>query len=411
MRHKRSDSVAGGTNGEPPSADICPQSRGRPPPSTGARDVKRFENEFTKPGLCQSVGPAEDGYLGGSADTPDNYPVDPQCMNSSAGASRVVPSSHQITGLETDSPQHKVAGAIGDPEAVVNQLERVLVGKSEAVRLAFACLLARGHLLIEDVPGVGKTTLARGLGATLGLPWTRVQFTNDLLPADITGVSVFDRDTTSFHFRPGPVFTSILLADEINRAPPKAQSALLEAMEERQVSVDGETHPLPEDFFVVATQNPAEQLGAFPLPESQLDRFLVGLSIGLPDADTERELLEHGDRRGALDTLVPVANPTQLKQWMRDIDSVHVDTKLIHYVQALLASTRETGRFGSGLSPRAGIALMRLCRAWAWLDKRDHVQPEDVQAVFPSVAGHRLTGSVASGQIAARELMSRVDCP
>ena len=308
-------------------------------------------------------------------------------------------------------PHDKVAGAIGDPAAVIAQLERVLIGKQDTVKLAFACLLAGGHLLIEDVPGVGKTTLARGLGATLGLPWTRVQFTNDLLPADITGVSVFDRDSASFHFKPGPVFTSILLADEINRAPPKAQSALLEAMEERQVSVDGETHPLPDDFFVVATQNPAEQLGAFPLPESQLDRFLVGLAIGLPDASTERDLLEHGDRRGTLDALVPSANPTQLKQWMRDIDAIHIDSKLIHYIQALLASTREDGRYGHGLSPRAGISLVRLCRAWAWLDRRDHVQPEDVQAVFPAVAGHRLTGSVASGHAAARELMSRVDCP
>lgn len=308
-------------------------------------------------------------------------------------------------------PTDKIAGSIGDPAAVLVQLERVLIGKRDAVTLAMACLLARGHLLIEDAPGVGKTTLARALGTSLGLDWTRIQFTNDLLPADVTGVSVFDRDSASFQFRPGPVFTSILLADEINRAPPKAQSALLEAMEERQVSIDGHTHALPEDFFVVATQNPAEQLGAFPLPESQLDRFLVGLAIGLPDAATERELLEHGDRRASLDTLTPAANPMQLRQWIRDAEGVHVDGKVIDYVQALLMSTREDGRYGHGLSPRAGIALIRLCRAWAWLHKRDHVLPEDVQIAFPAVAGHRLTGTVASGRIAAEDLLGRVDCP
>ncbi len=314
-------------------------------------------------------------------------------------------------GDGTRHPQDKIAGAIGDPGAVLNQIERVLIGKGETVRLALACLLARGHLLIEDVPGVGKTTLARALGVTLGMDWTRVQFTNDLLPADLVGVSIFDRDTTRFQFKPGPVFTSILLADEINRAPPKAQSALLEAMEERQVSLDGQTHALPDDFFVVATQNPAEQLGAFPLPESQLDRFLVGVSIGLPDAATERLLLEHGDRRASVETLQAAANPAQLRQWARDTESVHVDTKLIDYVQSLLQATREDGHFGHGLSPRAGIALIRLCRAWAWLHSRDHVLPEDVQAVFPAVAGHRLTGKVATGRIAAEELLSRVDCP
>jgi len=315
------------------------------------------------------------------------------------------------SGDGTYDPRGKIAGAIGDPDAVLRQIERVLIGKTDTIRLAVACLLARGHLLIEDVPGVGKTTLARALGVTLGLEWTRVQFTNDLLPADLVGVSVFDRDTSNFQFKPGPVFTSILLADEINRAPPKAQSALLEAMEERQVSLDGQTHALPEDFFVVATQNPAEQLGAFPLPESQLDRFLVGLSIGLPDAATERQLLEYGDRRASIDTLQPAASPVQLRQWMLDTETVHIDGKLIDYVQSLLQATREDGRFGHGLSPRAGIALIRLCRAWAWLHTRDHVLPEDVQAVFPAVAGHRLTGNVASGRIAAQELLSRVDCP
>lgn len=301
--------------------------------------------------------------------------------------------------------------ATSAPDKVIAQLGDVLLGKHQAVSLAFACLVARGHVLIEDVPGVGKTTLARALATTLGLDWTRVQFTNDLLPADIIGVSVFDRERSEFHFRPGPVFTSVLLADEINRAPPKAQSALLEAMEERQVSVDGDTHTLPSDFFVLATQNPAEQLGAFPLPESQLDRFLVGLSIGLPDVETECQLLTHGDQRGKLDAMSAMASPADLQAWTRAAEAVHVDQKLIRYVQALLAATRSSGDYGHGLSPRAGLALLRLCRAWAWLHDRDHVLPEDVQAVFPAVAGHRLTGKVASGHKAAIEVLRGVDCP
>jgi len=299
--------------------------------------------------------------------------------------------------------------AIGDPDAVLAQLDDVLLGKRSAVRLAFASLLARGHVLIEDVPGVGKTTLAHALAATLGLAWNRVQFTNDLLPGDVLGMSVFDRESGSLRFRPGPVFTSVLLADEINRAPPKAQSALLEAMEERQVSVDGQTHALPDDFFVIATQNPSEQLGAFALPESQLDRFLVGVSIGLPDALTERRLLEEGDRRSLSARLVPIANPRQLAQWSEALLAVHVDARLFDYLQSLIQATRE--RHAPGLSPRAGIALVRLCRAWAWLEGRDHVLPDDVQAVFPALAGHRLTGQVGSGQQAAHRLLERVDCP
>lgn len=302
-----------------------------------------------------------------------------------------------------------VAGTIGDPATVLEQLESVLIGKRQAVQLSVASLLARGHVLIEDVPGVGKTTLARGLAMTLGLDWTRVQFTNDLLPADVLGVSVFERDSGSFRFQPGPIFTSVLLADEINRAPPKAQSALLEAMEERQVSIDGQTHALPDDFFVIATQNPSEQLGAFPLPESQLDRFLVGLSIGLPDAVTERRLLEQGDRRSLLDDLPAVVNPAQLRQWSREVEQLHVDAKVFDYLQALIQATRDDERVG--LSPRAGIALVRLSRAWAWLERRDHVLPDDVQAVFPALAGHRLTGQVASGREAALRVLDRVACP
>jgi len=314
-----------------------------------------------------------------------------------------------VTIADPTRPDAPPISAIGDPRAVLAQLESILLGKRAAVQLAFASLLARGHVLIEDVPGVGKTTLAHALAATLGLAWNRVQFTNDLLPADVLGVSVFDRDSGTFRFRPGPVFTSVLLADEINRAPPKAQSALLEAMEERQVSVDGQTHPLPEDFFVIATQNPSEQLGAFALPESQLDRFLVGLSIGLPDAATERRLLEEGDRRALSAALTPVANPRQLAQWSEAITTVHMDAKLFDYLQALIQATR--AQHAPGLSPRAGIALVRLCRAWAWLEGRDHVLPDDVQAVFPALAGHRLTGQVASGQQAAARLLEQVDCP
>jgi len=295
-----------------------------------------------------------------------------------------------------------------DLSAVLTQLESILLGKRSQVELAMACLLARGHLLIEDVPGVGKTTLAQALGATLGMPWTRIQFTSDLLPADVVGVSIFDSNTNEFEFRQGPVFTSILLADEINRAPPKAQSALLEAMEERQVSVDGQTYPLAEDFFVIATQNPTDQLGAYPLPESQLDRFMVGIEIGYPDAVTERALLEHGDRRAGLAEMSAAADPRQLAQWVRSATQVHIAPTIFDYLLALLAATRENG---AGLSPRAGLSLVRLCRAHALLKGREHVLPDDVVAVFPALAGHRLTGQVARGKKAALEILERVPMP
>lgn len=289
-----------------------------------------------------------------------------------------------------------------------NQLESVLMGKREQIVMALACLLGRGHLLIEDVPGVGKTTLAHALGATLGLDWKRVQFTSDLLPADVVGVSIFNTQDNSFHFQRGPVFTSIMLADEINRAPPRAQSALLEAMEERQVTVDGVTYPLNDEFFVIATQNPTDQLGAFPLPESQLDRFLVGLEIGYPDAASERALLEQGDKRNKASHLKAILNERELRRLRHYCDDIHLSSPVLDYIQTLLNTTRQSG---AGLSPRAGLNLVRLCRAYAVIAQRDHVLPEDVRAVFPALAGHRLTGQVKSGHKLAREILEQVVMP
>src|SRR4051794_4738901 len=274
--------------------------------------------------------------------------------------------------------------------AVLTQLDRILVGKREPLKLAFACLLARGHLLIEDIPGVGKSTLAQALATTLGLKYARIQFTSDLLPADVLGVSVFDERAQTFRFHAGPIFHSVVLADEINRAPPKTQSALLEAMEERQVSLDGQTRTLPEPFFVIATQNPVEQIGAYPLPESQLDRFLLAIELGYPDAAAERELLIAGDRRAQIPLLGALADAPTLLEWQREAATAHVSPALLDYVQALLAATRGNVTGGvdaggrRGLSPRAGLLLMAAARAWALLAGRPMVLPEDVQAVFPS---------------------------
>jgi MoxR-like ATPase len=268
--------------------------------------------------------------------------------------------------------------------------EGIILGKPVQIRLALACLLARGHLLIEDVPGVGKTTLAHLLARLLGLGFQRIQFTSDMLPADIVGVSVFDRDQASFRFHPGPVFSQMVLADEINRATPKAQSALLEAMEEHQVTVDGESRPLPEPFFVIATQNPAHQIGVFPLPESQLDRFLMRIRLGFPDRVAERELLTGRDRRDMLESLVPLIEPTQLLALQRNAAEVHVAPALIDYLQAIAEYTRTSPDIDSGLSPRALLGLLAATRAWAYLAGRDHAVPEDVQAVLPAVTAHRL---------------------
>jgi MoxR-like ATPase len=298
--------------------------------------------------------------------------------------------------------------------AVVDTLGSIVVGKQTPLKLALACLLARGHLLIEDIPGVGKSTLAQALAATLGLQYARVQFTSDLLPADVLGVSIFDPSTHAFRFHSGPIFHSIVLADEINRAPPKTQSALLEAMEERQVSIDGNTRPLPDPFFVIATQNPAEQIGAYPLPESQLDRFLMTIELGYPEPAAERDLLLSGDRRVRIAELSPCADAATLIAWQREAAAVHVAPALLDYVQALLAASRgaaATTGAHRGLSPRAGLLLVAASRAWALLAGRPMVLPEDVQAVFPAIAGHRLAGSARAGGPQAKALLRAVPLP
>jgi MoxR-like ATPase len=295
-------------------------------------------------------------------------------------------------------------------QAVAAQAGSVVVGKQPQIRLALACLLARGHLLIEDLPGVGKTTLAHALSIALGLQFRRVQFTNDLLPADIVGITVFDRNKARFVFHPGPVFSQVLLADEINRASPKTQSALLEAMEERQVSIEGETRPLPEPFFVIATQNPQDQVGTFPLPESQLDRFLMCIELGYPDPQAERAILEGRDRRELLAQLEPAMTPALLREAQSLVRQVRCAPPLIDYVQKLLLFSRRSASLAEGLSPRAGLGLVQAARAWALLDGRNHVLPDDVQAVLTAVAGHRLRPArgVASTHRARAELVAEV---
>ncbi len=292
-------------------------------------------------------------------------------------------------------------------DALIAQVSEVILGKDVAIRQCVTCLLAGGHLLIEDLPGVGKTTLAHALAVSLGLRFSRVQFTSDLLPTDIVGVSVYERAdersaaaTTQggrFVFHPGPIFSEILLADEVNRATPKTQSALLEAMEERQVSIDGVTRPLPEPFFVIATQNPFHQVGTFPLPESQLDRFMMCIALGYPDARAERALLEGEDRRVLMGKLDRILDPALLTALQADVRGVHASPALLDYVQALVAATRHAAVFAEGLSPRGALALLQAARAWALLAQRDHVLPEDVQAVWVSVVNHRLRPLTSSG--------------
>jgi len=266
----------------------------------------------------------------------------------------------------------------------------IIVGKDRQIRLAITCLLAQGHLLIEDHPGVGKTTLAHLLAKLLGLPDSRIQFTTDLLPADILGTAIYDREQAQFSFHPGPIFTSILLADEINRASPKVQSALLEAMEEHQVTVDGETRKLPQPFFVIATQNPEDYIGTYPLPESQLDRFLMRITLGYPDPAAERQLLSGRNRQELIQELEPTLDARILTDLQKATEKIHISDALLDYIQDLILFSRDPVNFRNGLSPRAALALLRSAQAWTLLDGREAVLPEDVQQVLPSVAGHRL---------------------
>jgi MoxR-like ATPase len=275
-------------------------------------------------------------------------------------------------------------------DKVVEQVGGIILGKELQIRLAIACLLARGHLLIEDIPGVGKTTLAHALASSVGLSFQRVQFTSDLLPADILGVSIYNRDSGTFQFHAGPIFTQVVLADEVNRATPKAQSALLEAMEEHQVTIEGETRRLPQPFFVIATQNPSYQVGTFPLPESQLDRFLMRIQLGYPGPDAERALLQGENRRDLVKQLPPCLRGEDLAELQQEAQQIHISPALLDYVQAIVNHTRASPDFTNGLSPRAALALLHAARAWALMENRKHAVPEDVQAVLPGVVAHRL---------------------
>jgi len=299
-------------------------------------------------------------------------------------------------------------------KAILDQLNTVIVGKPLQIQDCVACLLAGGHLLIEDVPGVGKTTLAHALARTFGLQFSRVQFTSDLMPSDLSGVSIFERGKEAFVFHPGPIFAQVLLADEINRASPKTQSALLEAMEEKQVSVEGATRALPTPFFVIATQNPHDQLGTYALPESQLDRFLMRISLGYPDRAAERELLSGRDRRDVVDALQPMLNAGELAQLQAQVLAVHAADTLLNYVQDLIAATRSGRWFLQGLSPRAGIAVIRAAKAQARLSGRDYVAPDDVQAILPQTVAHRMVpvGDAGRGSVEqVRAMLEAVPLP
>ncbi len=293
-------------------------------------------------------------------------------------------------------------------DRVLAAAEQLILGKNRQLRLALACLMARGHLLIEDQPGMGKTTLAHVLARVTGLEFQRIQFTSDLLPADIIGASIYERDRGRFTFHPGPVFAQLVLADEVNRATPKCQSALLEAMEEQQVTVEGKTYALPQPFFVIATQNPLHQIGTFPLPESQLDRFLMRLTMGYPDRQAERNLLAGRDRREMMADLLPALDPAELQAVQTQVGKVHVADPLLDYLQALLDFSRQAGEFSIGLSPRGGLALLRAAQAWALLHGRNHVLPEDVQRVLPAVAGHRLQGKGEACGLGPETLAARL---
>ena len=292
---------------------------------------------------------------------------------------------------------------------LIDQISTIIVGKRPQIEDCVACLLAGGHLLIEDLPGVGKTTLAHALAVSLGLRFQRVQFTADLMPSDLTGVGVYERGREAFVFHPGPVFTQVLLADEINRAGPKTQSALLEAMEEQQVTVDNDTRALPRPFFVIATQNPSDQLGTYPLPESQLDRFLLRITLGYPDAAAERALLAGEDRRQAIERLVPVMTAEQLLQAQVAVQRVHASEALLDYLQALILASRSGQWFVSGLSPRAGMAVLRAARARALMAQRDYVAPDDIQSLLPQAIAHRLNPVPGAGRGAVEQVRAMVE--
>jgi MoxR-like ATPase len=289
------------------------------------------------------------------------------------------------------------------------EVNRVLLGKKPQVRLAFTCLLARGHLMIEDIPGVGKTTLAHALAAVMGSNYQRVQFTSDLLPADILGVSIYKREKDLFEFHPGPIFCQVLLADEINRATPKTQSALLEGMAEGQVTIENKTHALPQPFFVIATQNPLDLVGTFPLPDSQLDRFLMSIRLGYPLPDAERELLTSSSRAGMLREVKTILSPADIIELQTDCETVHVSADLLDYIQALLAETRNDQWFESGLSPRAGLALLHASRAFAFLEHRSYVLPEDIKAIFPWLARHRLNATSGFSTVSDEQIEEMLD--
>jgi MoxR-like ATPase len=287
----------------------------------------------------------------------------------------------------------------------------IILGKPQQIRLAVCCLLAKGHLLIEDIPGVGKTTLSHTLARLFGLDYQRIQFTSDILPADIIGSSVFDAENHQFTFHPGPLFNQMILADEINRSTPKAQSALLEAMEEHQVTVEGKTYPLPAPFFVIATQNPSHQIGTFPLPESQLDRFLMRIELGYPNPEAERELLSGIQRHNLIDELPVQMNTDQLRTMQQAVCDVFASPALLDYLQAIIAFTRQSGEYHCGLSPRAGLALLNASRAWAYMDSRSAVIPEDVQAVLPAVTGHRIRSGTTDSEAIVAPILNQVAIP
>lgn len=298
-------------------------------------------------------------------------------------------------------------------ESAIKEVSNVLYGKQDQIKLALTCIFSQGHLLIEDLPGMGKTTLAHALAKVLGLDYQRLQFTSDMLPADILGVSIFEPTSASFQFHPGPVFTQLLLADEVNRTTPKTQSALLEAMEEARVSIDGQTHPLPQPFFVIATQNPVTQQGTFPLPESQLDRFLMRIELGYPDGKAERELLKGGDPRDRLRDLPAVISETELKRITQACAAVKVSDSILDYLQRLIAHSRQAAEFSFGISPRGALALLSASRSWAYIEGRDYVIPEDLQQLLGPVTGHRLRAAEDIGGFGAnaliQQMLSQVD--